>query len=59
MGENRFLSCIMNEYGGAGLSYTAYGMIKREVVRVNSAYRSALSVQSSKFIHPTRLKIKC
>jgi len=35
-----------------GLSYTAYGLINREVERVDSAYRSALSVQSSLVIHP-------
>jgi len=52
MGENGFLGCTMNEYGGAGLSYTAYGLINREVERVDSAYRSALSVQSSLVIHP-------
>ena len=35
-----------------GLSYTAYGLINREVERIDSAYRSALSVQSSLVIHP-------
>ncbi|CAM6006615.1 unnamed protein product [Sphagnum balticum] len=45
MGENGYLGCTLNEYGAAGLSYTAYGLINREVERVDSAYRSALSVQ--------------
>lgn len=52
MGENGFLGCTNSDYGGAGLSYTAYGLINREVERVDSAYRSALSVQSSLVIHP-------
>jgi glutaryl-CoA dehydrogenase len=52
MGENGFLGCTNTDYGGAGLSYTAYGLINREVERVDSAYRSALSVQSSLVIHP-------
>jgi len=52
MGENGFLGCTLTEYGGAGLSYTAYGLINREIERVDSAYRSALSVQSSLVIHP-------
>ena len=39
-------------YGGAGASYVAYGLITREVERVDSGYRSALSVQSSLVMHP-------
>eukprot|EP01031_Cornospumella_fuschlensis_P047046 gene47046-57613_t len=40
------------EYGGAGLSYVSYGLIAREVERIDSGYRSACSVQSSLVIHP-------
>lgn len=43
---------IPEEYGGAGLSYTAYGLIAREVERVDSGYRSAMSVQSSLVMYP-------
>jgi glutaryl-CoA dehydrogenase len=39
-------------YGGANASYVAYGLITREVERVDSGYRSALSVQSSLVMHP-------
>merc|ERR1712176_201248 len=42
-------------YGCAGASYTAYGLIAREVERVDSAYRSTLSVQSSLVMHPINL----
>lgn len=52
MGDNGFLGCTLNDFGGAGLNYTSYGLINREVERVDSAYRSALSVQSSLVIHP-------
>jgi len=40
------------EYGGAGASYVAYGLIAREVERVDSGYRSAMSVQSSLVMYP-------
>lgn len=40
------------EYGGVGASYTAYGLIAREIERVDSAYRSFMSVQSSLVMHP-------
>ena len=40
------------EYGGAELNYVAYGLIAREVERVDSGYRSAMSVQSSLVMHP-------
>jgi glutaryl-CoA dehydrogenase len=43
---------IPEEYGGAGLDYVAYGLIAREVERVDSGYRSAMSVQSSLVMHP-------
>ena len=45
-------STIPEEYGGAGLGYVAYGLIAREIERVNSGYRSAMSVQSSLVMHP-------
>ena len=43
---------IPPEYGGAGVSYTAYGLVTRELERVDSAYRSFCSVQSSLVMHP-------
>ena len=43
---------IPEEYGGAGVSNVCYGLIAREVERVDSGYRSALSVQSSLVMHP-------
>jgi glutaryl-CoA dehydrogenase len=53
MGELGLLGAtIPEEYGGAGLGYVAYGLIAREVERVDSGYRSAMSVQSSLVMHP-------
>ncbi len=43
---------ISPEYGGAGLNYVSYGLIARAVERVDSGYRSAMSVQSSLVMHP-------
>jgi glutaryl-CoA dehydrogenase len=43
---------LPEEYGGAGLGYVAYGLIARELERVDSGYRSTLSVQSSLVMHP-------
>src|SRR6186997_2811239 len=43
---------IPEEYGGAGLGYVAYGLIARELERVDSGYRSTMSVQSSLVMHP-------
>jgi len=43
---------VPEEYGGAGLGYVAYGLIARELERVDSGYRSTLSVQSSLVMHP-------
>jgi glutaryl-CoA dehydrogenase len=43
---------IPEEYGGAGLGYVAYGLISREIERVDSGYRSAMSVQSSLVMWP-------
>ena len=51
-GELGFLGPTIEGYGCAGVSYTAYGLIAREVERVDSALRSALSVQSSLVMHP-------
>ena len=53
MGELGLLGpTIPEEYGGAGLGYVAYGLIAREMERVDSGYRSTLSVQSSLVMHP-------
>jgi glutaryl-CoA dehydrogenase len=53
MGEMGFLGItIPEEYGGAEMSYVAYGLVAREVERVDSGYRSAMSVQSSLVMHP-------
>ncbi len=43
---------IPTEYGGAGLGYVSYGLIGRAVERVDSGYRSAMSVQSSLVMYP-------
>jgi glutaryl-CoA dehydrogenase len=45
-------STIPEEYGGAGLNYVGYGLVAREVERVDSGYRSMLSVQSSLVMYP-------
>lgn len=47
IGELGALGCTIKGYGCAGVSSVAYGLLTREVERVDSAYRSALSVQSS------------
>jgi glutaryl-CoA dehydrogenase len=53
MGELGMLGVTIGpEYGCAGLSSVAYGLIAREVERVDSSYRSAMSVQSSLVMHP-------
>lgn len=53
MGEAGLLGAtISEEFGGAEASYVAYGLIAREVERVDSGYRSMMSVQSSLVIHP-------
>jgi len=43
---------VPEEYGGPGVNHVAYGLIAREVERVDSGYRSAMSVQSSLVMHP-------
>jgi glutaryl-CoA dehydrogenase len=45
-------STIPEEYGGAGLNYVCYGLIAREIERVDSGFRSLMSVQSSLVMHP-------
>jgi glutaryl-CoA dehydrogenase len=64
--DEKFDRSIMNElgamgligvmagekYGGSGLGYVAYGLVAREVERVDSGYRSAVSVQQSLVMHP-------
>ena len=52
MGELGFLGATIDGYGCAGVSYVAYGLIAREVERVDSAYRSAMGEQSSLAMHP-------
>ena len=53
MGELGLLGpTIPTEYGGPGLNYVAYGLIAREVERVDSGYRSMMSVQSSLVMVP-------
>ncbi|MCB1892487.1 MAG: acyl-CoA dehydrogenase [Rhodocyclaceae bacterium] len=52
MGELGLLGCTIEGYGCAGLNYVSYGLIAREVERVDSGYRSMMSVQSSLVMHP-------
>ena len=53
MGELGLLGMTLPEtYGGAGASYVAYGLAAREIERVDSGYRSMMSVQSSLVMHP-------
>ena len=53
MGEIGLLGVtIPEEYGGLGAGYVAYGLIAREVERIDSGYRSMMSVQSSLVMHP-------
>jgi glutaryl-CoA dehydrogenase len=53
MGQTGLLGAtIPEEYGGAGAGYVAYGLIAREIERVDSGYRSMASVQSSLVMYP-------
>lgn len=52
MGELGLLGATLDGYGCAGLNYVSYGLIAREVERVDSGYRSAMSVQSSLVMYP-------
>jgi glutaryl-CoA dehydrogenase len=52
MGELGLLGATISGYGCAGVSHVASGLICREIERVDSGYRSALSVQSSLVMHP-------
>src|ERR1700761_2663614 len=53
MADIGFLGITLPEtYGGSGLSYVSYGVVAREVERIDSGYRSAMSVQNSLVIHP-------
>ncbi|KZM42450.1 acyl-CoA dehydrogenase [Marinomonas sp. SBI22] len=53
LGELGLLGATLpEEYGGSGINYVSYGLIAREVERVDSGYRSAMSVQSSLVMHP-------
>jgi glutaryl-CoA dehydrogenase len=53
LGEMGFLGLMQPEkYGGSALGYVAYGLVAREVERVDSGYRSAMSVQNSLVMHP-------
>ncbi len=51
-GEMGFLGSTIEGYGCAGTSYVAYGIVAREVERIDSGYRSMMSVQSSLVMHP-------
>ena len=44
LGNMGFLGCTLNSHGGSGLNYISYGLINWEIERVDSSYRSALSV---------------
>lgn len=52
MGEMGLLGVTIDGYGCVGASYVAYGLVAREIERVDSGYRSAMSVQSSLVMYP-------
>ncbi len=53
MGELGLLGCVIpSQYGGSGMNYVCYGLIAREVERVDSGYRSMMSVQTSLVMVP-------
>lgn len=51
MGEQGFLGATIKGYGCAGVNYVSYGLLTREIERVDSGYRSVMSVQSSLAMH--------
>lgn len=51
-GEIGLLGATIQGYGCSGVNYVSYGLVAREVERVDSGYRSAMSVQSSLVMHP-------
>ena len=52
LGALGFLGSTIDGYGCAGANYTTYGLVAREIERVDSGYRSMMSVQSSLVMHP-------
>ena len=52
MGKLGFLGPTINGYGCAGVNYVSYGLIMREIERVDSGYRSCVGVQSSLVMYP-------
>jgi glutaryl-CoA dehydrogenase len=52
MGELGFLGSTLTGYGCAGVNYVSYGLVAREIERIDSGYRSAMSVQSSLVMYP-------
>ena len=52
MGSLGLLGSTIDGYGCAGINYVSYGLVAREIERVDSGYRSAMSVQSSLVMHP-------
>jgi glutaryl-CoA dehydrogenase len=52
MGALGFLGSTIEDYGCAGVNYVSYGLVSREIERVDSGYRSAMSVQSSLVMYP-------
>jgi glutaryl-CoA dehydrogenase len=52
MGKLGLLGSTINGYGCAGVNYVSYGLIMREIERVDSGYRSCIGVQSSLVMYP-------
>lgn len=52
LGQLGVLGATIEGYGCAGVNYVSYGLLAREIERVDSGYRSAMSVQSSLVMHP-------
>ena len=52
MGEMGFLGSTITGYGCAGVNHVSYGLIAREIERIDSGYRSMMSVQSSLVMYP-------